>query len=240
MTRLVLLPGMDGTGQLFAPFIAALDGSVTPSVVRYPAHLSSYPALTAWAKAAAPTDEPFVLLGESFSGPIALTLAAERPAGLAGLILCATFARCPSAWLARLRPVLGWLPPLPPSRALMRRLLCNGDQASPDTFCALQSAVASVTPSVMLARLREVAAVDVRETLEQVHVPLLYLRARQDRLVSAQSLEEIRRLKPGIQLAEFNAPHLLLQTASPLAAMAVRGFIQATCAAVTDAAAPTR
>lgn len=240
MTRLVLLPGMDGTGQLFAPFIAALNGSVTTSVVRYPAQLSSYPALTAWVKAALPADEPYVLLGESFSGPIALTLAAERPTGLAGLILCATFARCPSAWLARVRGVLGWLPPLPPPRALMRHLLCNGGQASADTLATLQSAVVSLTPSVLLARLREVAAVDVMQTLQQVDVPMLYLRARQDRLVSAQSFEEIRRLKPDLHLAEFEAPHLLLQTAAPLASEAVRGFMHATCAAISDAAAPTR
>ena len=35
MTRLVLLPGLDGTGELFAPFIDALGGFAT-QVVAYP------------------------------------------------------------------------------------------------------------------------------------------------------------------------------------------------------------
>ncbi len=32
-------------------------------------------------RAALPAGEPYILLGESFSGPIALALAAERPHG---------------------------------------------------------------------------------------------------------------------------------------------------------------
>src|SRR5262245_49457412 len=39
---LVLLPGMDGTGELFAPLIAALDQSLTPLVVRYPDEALDY------------------------------------------------------------------------------------------------------------------------------------------------------------------------------------------------------
>jgi pimeloyl-[acyl-carrier protein] methyl ester esterase len=35
MTRLVLLPGLDGTGELFASFIDALDGFAT-QVIAYP------------------------------------------------------------------------------------------------------------------------------------------------------------------------------------------------------------
>ncbi|ALV08620.1 alpha/beta fold hydrolase [Roseateles depolymerans] len=227
MTRLVLLPGMDGTGELFDPFIAALHGIIPTSVVRYPAHLARYESLTAWASATLPTDEPYVLLGESFSGPIALTLAAERPTGLSGLILCASFARCPSVWLTRMRPALGWLPPLPPPRALLRHLLCNGDQASPETFAALQSAVSRSTPRVLLERLREVASVDVLATVNRIEVPLLYLHARQDRLVSIQSFQEIRRARPSTQLAEFDAPHLLLQTAPEATSFAVREFLDA-------------
>lgn len=223
MTRLVLLPGMDGTGQLFDPFVAALNGRVQTSVVRYPADLSSYQALTDLARAALPVGEPYILLGESFSGPIALSLAAERPPGLKGLVLCATFARCPSAWLMRMAPLLGLMPPLP--LALMRPLLCNGKQTTPGTFTALTAAVDRISPAVMLARLRQIAAVDVSAALRQISVPMLYLRAAQDRLVSAQSFEHMLRLNPDIQLSEFEAPHLLLQTVPEAASVAVYQFM---------------
>ncbi|UUZ51553.1 alpha/beta hydrolase [Massilia sp. B-10] len=42
-----------------------------------------------------PPAEPYFLLGESFSGPVAIALAAERPPMLLGLILSCTFARNP-------------------------------------------------------------------------------------------------------------------------------------------------
>ncbi|MBX9790721.1 MAG: hypothetical protein K2Y37_17530 [Pirellulales bacterium] len=39
MTTLVLLPGLDGTGSLFADFVSALDGQIETVVVAYPARV---------------------------------------------------------------------------------------------------------------------------------------------------------------------------------------------------------
>jgi hypothetical protein len=75
---LVLFPGMDGTGLMLEPLLPFLDG-IEPQVVRYPAELTSYPDCQAFARTRLPRDRPFLLLGESFSGPIALALVAERP-----------------------------------------------------------------------------------------------------------------------------------------------------------------
>lgn len=62
---LVLLPGMDGTGRLFAPFVEALGGALETRVVRYPPRAAlDYAALEPIARAAMPSDRPFVLLGE--------------------------------------------------------------------------------------------------------------------------------------------------------------------------------
>jgi pimeloyl-ACP methyl ester carboxylesterase len=88
----VLLPGLDGTGDLFAPVVDALGPNVPTQIVRYPlSHASDYATCEAIARAALPTDRPYVLLGESFSGPIAVSIAATAPPGLRGLILCSTF-----------------------------------------------------------------------------------------------------------------------------------------------------
>ena len=80
MTALVLLPGMDGTGDLFAPLLSALPPALRTIVVRYPCDRPL--AMPNWrrTRARAPQDQPFVLLGESFSGPIAAAIAARRPA----------------------------------------------------------------------------------------------------------------------------------------------------------------
>src|SRR5262245_10326170 len=108
---IVLLPGMDGTGDLFAPLIAQLKGAPTPLVVSYPnAEPLGYSELTALARKALPRNQPYILLGESFSGPIAVQLAAERPHGLVGLVLCASFVSSPVSWL---RPFKSLLPLAP-------------------------------------------------------------------------------------------------------------------------------
>jgi pimeloyl-ACP methyl ester carboxylesterase len=108
---LVLLPGLDGTGDFFAPLLDALSPSVPTQVVRYPlTGASDYPTCEAIARAALPTDRPFVLLGESFSGPIAIAIAATAPPGLIGLVLSATFVANPRPHLGVLRPLLPFLP----------------------------------------------------------------------------------------------------------------------------------
>ncbi len=58
---LVLLPGLDGTGDLFAPLVDALDPNVPTQIVRYPlADASDYATCEAIARAALPTDRPYV------------------------------------------------------------------------------------------------------------------------------------------------------------------------------------
>jgi hypothetical protein len=64
MTRpaitLVLLPGMDGTGELFADFVTAVGDAAVPLVVRYPGHQPlDYEGITAFAGALLPQDRPY-------------------------------------------------------------------------------------------------------------------------------------------------------------------------------------
>jgi pimeloyl-ACP methyl ester carboxylesterase len=111
MVALVILPGMDGAAAPRTDFAAALGPGVETRVVAYPPDPTlGYAELEALVRASLPTDRPYVLLGESFSGPIAISIAASRPPDLVGLILCVTFASNPL-------PVLGsmpWLLPLVP------------------------------------------------------------------------------------------------------------------------------
>jgi len=102
MTKLILMPGMDGTGQLFAPFLDALGDSMESCVLRYPTDEPlGYSELLPRIRTELPQSGSFVLLGESFSGPLTVMLAAEEPAGLRGVILCASFATNPIRWIPR-------------------------------------------------------------------------------------------------------------------------------------------
>jgi pimeloyl-ACP methyl ester carboxylesterase len=222
MTTLVLLPGMDGTGELFAPFVSAVGRGC--QVVRYPGStVLDYRGLENLVASELPASEPYVLLGESFSGPIAISIAASKPPMLRGLILCCSFAANPRPRLAPLRALLDWLPDRPPLAPL--EWFLAGRFASPELRASLSRAVAQVSPAVLRARLTAAIEVDVCPELSKIAVPLLYLRAVEDRVVPASASEVILRNVPHAKAVDFTAPHFLLQTLPAEAADVVNAFI---------------
>ena len=82
MITVVILPGMDGTGMELTDFVAALAPELEAIVVTYPNDRPmDYAGHEVVARASLPIDRPFVLLGESYSGPIAISIAASAPPG---------------------------------------------------------------------------------------------------------------------------------------------------------------
>lgn len=221
MTALVMLPGMDGTGELFEPFLHALPSTLRPVVVRYPAdRWLDDDALLAHVRNALPDDEPFILLGESFSGPVALKLAAEHPPGLRGVVLAASFARYPNRALALFRPMTSWMPMhLLPRGAMSVPLL--GGFATAARQEALHRAVSRVAPAVMARRARQVLSFDATAAVEQIDVPILCLRASRDRVVAASAATEVARRNRRCTVVDIEAPHMLLQCAPAAAAQAI-------------------
>src|SRR3981081_958267 len=99
--RLLVLPGMDGTGQLLQPFVEAIGARARCTICAYPTHTAlDYDQLTKLVEQSVPRNEPWVILAESFSGPIAVKIAAANPRGLKGVILCASFVKNPLPLLA--------------------------------------------------------------------------------------------------------------------------------------------
>lgn len=225
MITLVLLPGMDGTGVLFEDFAAAVRHEFKPVIVSYPNDPSlGYAELEPLARAALPHDEPFLVLGESFSGPIAISIAASNPRGLLGLILCCTFARNPHPLLPLATAILR---PFPagrvPSFILHRNLF--GRFSSARLRGKLRHVQTLISPATLKGRTAAVAAVDVSAELSRVTVPMLYLRALHDRVVSHASCDYITKIRPVVEVAEFDAPHLLLQTVPQAALTSIRKFV---------------
>src|SRR5262245_43947170 len=103
---LVLLPGLDGTDIFFQPLLAALPSDVQVLVVSYPDHgEQDYATLLALIHERLTEIESCIVLGWSFSGPLALQLARTEPDKVRGVILAASFVRSPN----RLLTVLGGL-----------------------------------------------------------------------------------------------------------------------------------
>jgi pimeloyl-[acyl-carrier protein] methyl ester esterase len=226
--RIVLLPGMDGTGALFQDFVAALPGEIETKVVRYPPDVClSDLEMATLIRSAMPNSEPFVLLAESFSTPLAIRYASTNPPHLLGLVLCAGFVSAPvrgwRRWIcSSLAPILFWMT-LPELAA--RRLLIGLD-APRSLLLAVRAAVSSARPMVLSARLREVLACDVRMQLARVSVPILYLQAQSDWLVGVSCLEEILRIKPDAVVEAVEGPHLILQREPRKTAEIVTRFVR--------------
>jgi pimeloyl-[acyl-carrier protein] methyl ester esterase len=225
---LVLLPGLDGTGDFFQPLLEAFGGGVRSHVVRYPldgAH--DYATCLGLARAELPADGPYVLLGESFSGPIAMSIAAEAPRGLVGVILCATFASNPRPRLSIIRPLLPFLPFHGTGSSLrMSRFLVLGRWITPAIRELHQKILQAVPAATIRGRLEAVADCDVREELARVRVPVLCLVPKHDRLIPRSAVRVIRQQCPRARIVEIEAPHCLLQCAAEGAAKEIREFLQ--------------
>ena len=223
---LILLPGLDGTGDLFGPLIKALGGEFTVQVVRYPTVGSlGYEALELVARKSLPSNEPFVILGESFSGPVAISIAASQPPGLLGVVMCSTFVRNPRPAFSALGALTGVMPvKLAPLGLLSYFLL--GSHSTEQLRSSLAATLAKVSTIALRARVKAVLGVDVSAKLNTLKAPLLYLLATQDRVVPRSAVEEIARTLPAAWVVSINAPHFLLQVAPEAAASAIRAFMR--------------
>lgn len=200
----MLLPGLDGTGDLFDALVAAAPSGVSTQVIALPHDRArTYAELAA--ELVLPPGE-LVLVAESFSGPLAVLLAA-RHRRVRRLVLCASFVTAP-VWpgLARLPDaMLGRTPP----RAAVRAALTGGD----DVLAArVLASLAKVPSGIVASRVRAVLSVDVAQTFASLPQPVTLLAATRDRLVPRGALKRMRALRPEAQVVELRAPHLVLQS----------------------------
>jgi pimeloyl-ACP methyl ester carboxylesterase len=196
---------------LFAPLLAQLPGSVEPIVVRYPDRPATYPEHEAVARREIPRDRTFVLLGESFSGPIAIAIAAASPPNLRGLILCASFVSSPHPLL---RPLRGLTPLASPKLVpgFLAHHALMGPFATPALRAAHARALSHVSSRTLTSRLQAMANVDAREQLRGLNLPALYLRGTRDRVVGRRHAEEFAALARDGAVIDIEGPHFLLQT----------------------------
>jgi len=208
----VLLPGFDGSGQLFGPLLAQARLPFEPHVVALPADVPrGYDELLAWLEPRLPT-EPFGLLAESFSGPLAIRLAARNPERVTHLVLAATFLRSPlRPWLAPFaalaRPSLFARPP--PAFAV--RALLAGTDAPPSLVDAIRGPMADLPAEVAGARARAALAAEEADTFARLTTPTLWIRAGRDHLLRVGHAADALAARSDLQFVSIDGPHTILQ-----------------------------
>jgi pimeloyl-ACP methyl ester carboxylesterase len=213
---------LDGTGRLFDPLLEELSPDLQANVISYPTNaILDYAALERLVEAALPKNDPFIIVAESFSGPLAIRLASRRVTGLIGLVLAGTFVRYPLP-LPRVM-ISEYLVPLALS-PLFLRLFLVGTDASDALIRETLAAIRLVSPSVLVERARQALTVDVTTDFVRCAVPMLYLQGTRDRVVGARIVRQLQRLRRDLVCVPLDAPHFVLQSRPVEAARAIGHF----------------
>jgi len=204
----LVLPGLDGTDLLLDGFRQSAPPTYRVTVHALPDdHSVGYRELCDQFTEIVQSTQKCTLIGESFSGPLAVLLAHRHPDIVRHLVLVATFASSPMPRLAMLIPwAVVFRLSLPTFVA--RRFLIGPDR---ELISKLQNAVRVHTPRTLAHRMRVVSEVDVTSELQQLTCPITYLRPNDDALVSKRHMHRLSRLNEHITVRQIDAPHLILQ-----------------------------
>ena len=225
-SKLILLPGLHGTGDLFKPLLDVIPPQVATRIIAHPTdRVCGYKALFQLVEAQLQEESDMVLLGESFSGPLALKLAVAHPMRVRAVVLCASFVAPPVprilCYLATPLALLGV--PLP---SLAVRVFLSGHHAPRAVVLDLKRTVRRVQPHVLAHRVRTAAWINAVAALQQCPVPILCLAGTRDRLIGARSINKIRRTRPDVTVKTIDGPHLLLQVNPAEAWQEISAFLK--------------
>jgi pimeloyl-[acyl-carrier protein] methyl ester esterase len=226
--RLLILPGLHGTDGLYSDFLRALPRWIQPATINYPPNgIFTYDEAFEHTLARLPAGR-FAILAESFSGPVALSIARSLPDRVIAVVLVVTFVTNP------MRPLLRWarlfaythFVRMAPVGAVAT-LLINGHTPR-HAYDLVVNEIEALAPSVIAARLRAAIDCDVRADLAACRAPVLYLKARNDCIVSGRTLRTMKAILPWIESRELDGPHAFLLMRPTESADAVAGFLDRT------------
>ena len=230
--HLVLIPGLDGSGHLFAPLVGVLPNTFEASVVRFPTdRLISHHEMLGCIRSVIPWDHPYVVVAESSAGPLALKFVEAQGGDIRAVVLCASFVTNPIAsgpvtdplkWATSLISKPWYDKPVTPELVRERFL---GDDAPEFLVESTTQSLRTQKPEVWSSRIQAVFSADAREELAACERPILYLQATEDRFVGNAALNEIRRIKPSVKSVSIKGPHAVLQRNPREAFEAIRAFL---------------
>lgn len=216
--KLVLLPGLDGTGLLFRPLIDSLPIGTDVLIVSYPTDkFLGYSELVNFVLRQFPSDEDFILIGESFSGPIAYQIALLKPKNLKSVIFVASFLDNPRKFMLILfcHLPLRLLLSLPIPNLIVRRFLL-GTAADKSLISLFKQSLREVPASVLSYRLGEIAGLSLHHKEQRCDIRATYIQATEDKLVPVKCVEAFEDLLKNLNIVQVNGPHFILQ-ANPTA-----------------------
>lgn len=213
---------MHGSTDLMDDFVASAPPDTRVDVAALPTHLSGYSELAAHFGNDPRLTPDSIVIAESFSGPLAIMLAARI--GARALILCNTFVKAPYYRALGLFPLA--LVARFPAPSFLLRYFIVGTRASDAVVKQVRRAVETVPAKVMGERARSALGVDATPELARCTCPILYLRGTKDHVIREWSLKAVTRAATvPVAVARITGPHLLLKVAPRESWSAIESFL---------------
>jgi pimeloyl-ACP methyl ester carboxylesterase len=203
----VLVPGLDGTGQLFyrqRPLLMRSRAVATYALRDSTSEMSTLvDDLAGVIETVSPGDKRAIVIGESFGGTLAMSLALARPDRVSALVVLNSFAHFTPRF--RLHLALWGLRALPWGMMPLVRRATASRMHSAHTHAEEVREFMRVTTSASregyLNRLRALTRYDIRDRLHQLRMPTLFLAAELDHLVpSVAQAKSMAARVPGAQV----------------------------------------
>ena len=208
--KIILLPGLDGTGDLFEPLIEKLPGKFDIQIISYDTKKEqSYDDLTQSVLEQLPK-EAFIIIAESFSGPIAYQIALQHPNHLKSIIFVATFLENPRIILLKILNILPlkFLFALPIPTSIIKTFLL-GKEIDEKAILLFKNTFKKLDPKIISFRLQEIANLPKIE--KKLNLNITYIQATKDKLVPDLSIKKFKKAFKNVDVYKIAAPHLVLQ-----------------------------
>jgi 3-oxoadipate enol-lactonase len=186
---IVLVPGMDGTGDLFYRQVPLLQKSYTVATYALRDDATNMEVLAddlrRVIEQAAPEEKRAIVMGESFGGAIALSTALRYPKHVSGLVILNSFPYFAPQFRLRLGIAAVSLIPWG-AMSLVRyatSMLMHSRHTHRDELKKFLELTARSTRMGYRNRLRILKTYDVRDRLRELQCPSLFLAAEKDHLV---------------------------------------------------------
>jgi len=209
--KVVLLPGLDGTGILFQPLIEALPQNIETLIISYPKFKKqNYGELVSYVTVQLP-EEDYILVGESFSGNIAYQIALSSPKHLKSIIFVASFLSNPRPLLLSLVNLFPTkiLFSVPPPKFIIKNFLL-GSSAKYNVTQLFLEVLKQVSPEVLSFRLEKIQKLQLG--FQVCGVTTTYIQATNDYLVPQKSVKNFKKLFTSLSVVKVIGSHFVLQS----------------------------
>jgi pimeloyl-ACP methyl ester carboxylesterase len=211
---LLMLPGLDGTGNLLKKTSIIFDKFFDTRIISYPLNEKlTYKELLIFVESQLPSKSDFYILAESFGGPLAIEIATKYPNRVKSLFLSATFSSNPllMMYADKLLPFLTFSSTKYIPDFILDYIFLSG-LGTKILLNELKNTLNDLNQEVIKFRIKEVLLLKNNINMKNLTMPVTYFQGKNDNLILQHNFNNLKRVIPHIKKVEIKSGHMVLQT----------------------------